>query len=253
MVNNFREPIFFIANRQPLFSFKRDAVRYGDNFSRLTQYTHMSEEDLHQLIRGCVKQDRKCQKMLYKAFYGFSMGICLRYAGDRDEAAEVMNQGFFKVFTHIESYDVNRPFKAWLGKIMMNVSIDFYRANLKMAYTEDLDKAENISDGDVVDKNLNYEDLLRMVQQLPQAYRTVFNLFAIDGYSHDEIAAMLHINVGTSKSNLHKARQKLKAMILKAGSPAGGSYNSGLDYNTSIVAINAINMNGVFLNKGIKE
>src|SRR5471030_1003294 len=186
----------------------------------------MGEEELHQLIVGCIRQDRKCQKMLYKAFYGFAMGICLRYAGNRDEAAEVMNQGFFKVFTHIESYDITRPFKAWLGKIMMNVSIDFYRANLKMAYTEDLEKAEHISDGDLVDKNLNYEDLLVMVQQLPQAYRTVFNLFAIEGYSHDEIGVMLNINPGTSKSNLHKARHKLKQMILNADvGGKGGNYN----------------------------
>ncbi|HEY8780530.1 MAG TPA: sigma-70 family RNA polymerase sigma factor [Mucilaginibacter sp.] len=215
----------------------------------------MGEEDLHQLIRGCIKQDRKCQKMLYKAFYGFSMGICLRYAGNRDDAAEVLNQGFFKVFTHIESYDITRPFKAWLGKIMMNVSIDFYRANLKMAYTEDLDKAEHISDGELVDQNLHYNDLLAMVQRLPKAYRTVFNLFAVDGYSHEEIASMLNINVGTSKSNLHKARQKLKLMILKSNSSGNSSnYNRGTDYNTSsIVAINAINMNGVFLNKGIRE
>jgi RNA polymerase sigma-70 factor (ECF subfamily) len=214
----------------------------------------MGEEELHQLIRGCIKQDRKCQKMLYKAFYGFAMGICLRYAGNRDEAAEVMNQGFFKVFTHIESFDMSRPFKAWLGKIMMNVSIDFYRANLKMAYTEDLDSAEHISDGELADKNLNYNDLLMMVQQLPQAYRTVFNLFAIEGYSHDEIGAMLNINAGTSKSNLHKARQKLKQMILKADSSANNNnnYNNGMDY-THIVAINAINMQGVFINKGIRE
>jgi RNA polymerase sigma factor (sigma-70 family) len=214
----------------------------------------MGEEELHQLIRGCIKQDRKCQKMLYKAFYGFSMSICLRYAGNRDEAAEVMNQGFFKVFTHIESYDMTRPFKAWLGKIMMNVSIDFYRANLKMAYTEDLESAEHISDGDMVDKNLNYNDLLTMVQKLPQAYRTVFNLFAIEGYSHEEIGSMLNINVGTSKSNLHKARQKLKLMILKADSGTNNNnYNNGTNYNTSIVAINATNMNGVFLNKGFRE
>ncbi len=213
----------------------------------------MGEEELHQLIAGCIKQDRKCQKMLYKAFYGFSMGICLRYAGNRDEAAEVMNQGFFKVFTHIQSFDTSRPFKAWLGKIMMNVSIDYYRANLKMAYTEDLEQAEHVSDGDIADKNLNYNDLLAMVQKLPQAYRTVFNLFAIEGYSHEEIATMLNINAGTSKSNLHKARQKLKNMILKADSSAGGAnYSNGMDCSP-IVAIKAINMNGVFLNKGIRE
>src|ERR1700744_2196945 len=202
----------------------------------------MGDEDLHQLIRGCIKQDRKCQKMLYKTFYGFAMGICLRYATDRDEAAEVMNQGFFKVFTHIESYDMARPFKAWLGKIMMNASIDFYRANLKMAYAEDLDSAEHLSDGDTVDKNLNYEDLLKMVQRLPQAYRTVFNLFAMEGYSHEEIGAMLNINPGTSKSNLHKARQKLKQMILNADASAKRPrYNDGMGYSP-IVAINTVDV-----------
>jgi len=213
----------------------------------------MGEEELHQLISGCIKQDRKCQKMLYKAFYGFAMGICLRYANDRDEAAGVMNQGFFKVFTHIESYDKVRPFKAWLGKIMMNASIDAYRANLKMAYAEDLDSAKHLTDGDMVDKNLNYEDLLKMVQKLPQAYRTVFNLFAIEGYSHEEIGEMLNINPGTSKSNLHKARQKLKQMILNADASANRTrYNDGMNY-APIVAIRTIDMNGVFLNKGIRE
>src|ERR1700749_4028951 len=212
----------------------------------------MGEEELHQLIEGCIKQDRKCQKMLYKAFYGFSMGICLRYASDRDEACEVMNQGFFKVFTHIQSFDTSRPFKAWLGKIMMNVSIDYYRANLKMAYTEDLDQAEHVSDGDIADKNLNYNDLLAMVQKLPQAYRTVFNLFAIEGYTHEEIAEMLNINTGTSKSNLHKARQKLKVMIKEADDMADKQrYNSGgTDFN-SIVAISGTDMNGFFYNKNM--
>ena len=183
----------------------------------------MGEEELHQLIRGCIKQDRKCQKMLYKAFYGFSMGICLRYAGNRDEAAEVMNQGFFKVFTRIETYDMKWPFKAWLGKIMRNISIDFYRARLKIAYTEDLDKAVHISDEEIVDKNLDYNDLLTMIQRLPHAYRTVFNLFVIEGYPHDEIASMLNISPGTSKSNLHKARQKLKLMIINADSSANSA------------------------------
>jgi len=211
----------------------------------------MSEEELQQLIKGCIKEDRKCQKLLYKGFYGFSMAICLRYTGDRDEAAEVLNQGFFKVFKNIDRYDPDRPFKAWLGKIMMNVSIDHYRANLKMAYTEDLDSAEGVSDGDYSDKNLNYNDLLAMVQKLPQAYRTVFNLFAIDGYSHDEIAEMLNINAGTSKSNLFKARQKLKQMILDADIKAR-SYNGNIDYS-STVAINGSGLKPMFYTNGIRE
>lgn len=210
----------------------------------------MVEEDLHHLIGGCIKQDRKAQKMLYKAFYGFSMGICLRYTGNRDEAAEVMNQGFFKVFTRIDSYDREKPFKAWLGKIMVNTSIDFYRANLKMAYTDDLEKAEHVSDGILADRNLRYDDLLAMVQKLPNAYRTVFNLFAIEGYSHEEIADMLHINTGTSKSNLHKARQKLKQMIYDADEQSNRTnYNSGMDYN-HIVAFNGMDIKTIFFNKG---
>jgi RNA polymerase sigma-70 factor (ECF subfamily) len=212
----------------------------------------MGEEELHPLIKGCIKQDRKCQKMLYKAFYGFAMGICLRYANDRDEASGVMNQGFFKVFKNIGSFDTSRPFKAWLGRIMMNASIDHYRSNLKMAYTDDLDKAEHLSDGELPDRNLNYNDLLAMVQQLPPAYRTVFNLFAVEGYSHEEIAEMLNINTGTSKSNLHKARLKLKKMILEADVPEkSANYNTSTDF-IPIVALNGINFQGVFLNRGIR-
>lgn len=211
----------------------------------------MGEEELHQLIGGCIRKDRGSQKMLYKAFYGFSMGICLRYANNREEAAEVMNQGFFKVFTRIDTYDTTRPFKAWLGKIMTNVSIDYYRANLKMAYAEDLDKAENLTDGELPDRKLNYEDLLAMIQKLPNAYRTVFNLYAIEGYTHEEIGEMLDISSGTSKSNLHKARQKLKQMILEADGVAKNSnYNRGMDYSSS-VAINKVDIHNLFIGKNI--
>ena len=213
----------------------------------------MGEEDLRLLIGGCKRQDRLSQKALYKAFYGFAMGICLRYANNRYDASEVLNRGFYKVFSNLDRYDPSKPFKAWLGMIMRNVSIDFYRSNLKIAFTDDLDEAEHISDGNLADKNLGYDDLIRMVQQLPNAYRTVFNLFAIEGHSHEEIAEILNINVGTSKSNLHKARQKLKLMIFKSDQPASNvNYNNGLNYNP-ITAIQAIKMNGIFLNKGFGE
>ncbi|WP_295674082.1 sigma-70 family RNA polymerase sigma factor [uncultured Mucilaginibacter sp.] len=213
----------------------------------------MGEKELQELIKCCIKQDSKCQKELYKAFYGFAMGICLRYAGNKDEAAEVMNQGFFKVFSKVGKYNDALPFKAWLGRIMINTSIDFYRSKLKLALNEDLGQAGEISDGELPDRNLNYEDLLKMVQALPHAYRTVFNLFAIEGYSHEEIATMLNINTGTSKSNLHKARQKLKEMILKSDAHANNSnYNNDIDY-TPIIAIKTDDALRVFLNKGFKK
>lgn len=173
----------------------------------------MSEQELQNIIQGCVNNDRASQKMLYKTLYGFAMGICLRYAANRYEAAEILNTGFFKALTNIKKYDESRPFKAWLGRIITNTAIDYYRTNLKVAYTEDIETAGDIGVDEAVSTKLNYEDLLALVQNLPQAYRTVFNLYAIDGYSHDEIAAMLGINAGTSKSNLHKARQKLQQMI----------------------------------------
>jgi len=176
----------------------------------------MGEEELPQILAGCLRRDRKDQKTLYKTFYGFAMGICLRYAGNRYEAAEILNQGFLKVFTNLEKYNPERPFKAWLGRIMINTSINHYRSNLKMAQMDDLEKAEGLSHSEMPDSMLKYDDLLAMVQRLPQAYRTVFNLYAIEGYTHEEIGKLLGISDGTSKSNLFKARDKLKDMITKS-------------------------------------
>jgi RNA polymerase sigma factor (sigma-70 family) len=195
----------------------------------------MGEEELYQLVKGCLKDDRLSQKLLYKAYYGFAMGICLRYAANRYEASEIMNQGFYKVFKNLTKYDITKPFKAWLGRIMVNTSIDYYRSNLKIAYTEELDKAEHINDTDFADRNLNYNELLDMISQLPRAYRTIFNLFAIEGYTHEEIGGMLNISIGTSKSNLHKAREKLKIMITESNKTPG---QTNKQVNDNIVPIN---------------
>jgi RNA polymerase sigma factor (sigma-70 family) len=176
----------------------------------------MGEAELQKLIAGCLQQNRQDQKMLYKAFYGFCMSICLRYAGNRYEASEIMNLGYLKVFTRLQHYDSHKPFAAWVGRIMMNTAIDYYRSNLKYALTDDLDMAQEVADNDLPDRKLHYEDLLAMIQKLPNAYRTVFNLFAVEGYSHEEIAELLNISTGTSKSNLFKAREKLKNMILES-------------------------------------
>lgn len=206
----------------------------------------MAEKDLKELIEGCIRQNRQCQKELYKKFYSYSMAICLRYANDRDEAAGIMNQGFFKVFKYLNKYDGNRPFKIWLGKIMTNTAIDNYRAAARTVAIDDLEKAEHVRDVDLADKRLNYNDLLSMIQRLPRAYRLVFNLFAIEGYTHEEIADMLQVSVGASKSNLHKARQKLKLMIHEADRRDTGRYGAGADY-TPVVAITGIHMNTNFI------
>ncbi len=173
----------------------------------------MTEKELQQLIDGCLKNDRQSQKILYQRLYGYAMKICLRYAKNSHEAAEILNEGFFKAFTNIAKYNNQYPFRSWLGKIIYNVSIDYYRANLKWTQMETLEKSDYPIHEASAEHKLAYEDLLAFVQRLPPAYRIVFNLYAIDGYSHEEIARMTGISEGTSRSNLHKARQKLQQML----------------------------------------
>lgn len=147
------------------------------------------------------------------------MAICRRYIVNDDVAADVLNDGFMKVFTHIDKYDPSKPFKSWIAKIITNTAIDHYRVNLKFSDYEDVSEYEGVGYDAVVYDQLAYKDLLLLVQNLSPAYRTVFNLYAIDGYSHEEIAEILKISIGTSKSNLFKARQKLqeKLFALNAG------------------------------------
>ncbi|WP_163715107.1 RNA polymerase sigma factor [Mangrovibacterium lignilyticum] len=173
----------------------------------------MVEKELQHLIQGCKKQDRQSQKLLYQVLHGFAMGVCLRYAHNEHEASEVLNDGFFKAFTNIERYDDKLPFKPWLRKIMYHAAIDYYRAGLKWANREDLEKLNPVMYEASVEQKLSYDDLLNMVQRLPPTYRMVFNLYAIDGYSHEEIGGMLGIGTGTSRSNLYKARLKLQQML----------------------------------------
>jgi len=166
-----------------------------------------------EILEGCKSKSRRSQKELYKHFFGFSMKICLRYAESKDEAIEVVNDGFLKVFTNIQRFDGNRPFQSWLSTIMINTSIDHYRARLKRIKMEELNNNHDSEDTESILSKLNYNDLIQLVQKLSISYRTVFNLFVIDGYNHEEISQMLSISVGTSKSNLFKARQQLREMI----------------------------------------
>lgn len=165
------------------------------------------------LIKGCLEQNRSSQKGLYRQYFGYSMSICLRYAPNREEAVEIVNDGFMKVFTRIGTYDPMRSFKSWLGRIMVNTAIDHYRSAHKHYHHDGLDSASEAEfPVNIIDK-LSYDELIELVQQLPPSYRAVFNLHAIDGYKHEEIADMLSISVGTSKSNLYKAREALKVKI----------------------------------------
>lgn len=169
-----------------------------------------------ELLLASVKGDRKSQEKLYRSYYSYAMAICIRYTKNKDEAMEICNDGFLKVFLKGEQFDTKYPFKAWLKRIMVNTAIDFNRKNQKHANHDDIETAYNVSSNyeSATDK-LAYEQLIDLVQKLNPAYRDVFNLFAIDGYSHEEISEMLNIPVGTSKSKLSRAREHLRQMILE--------------------------------------
>jgi RNA polymerase sigma factor (sigma-70 family) len=173
----------------------------------------VNELIIQELIAGCKKKDRKCQKGLYQIFYSYAMRMCIRYANDKEEAIELVNDGFMRVFININRYEDTRPFKSWLSTIMINTSIDHYRKQIKRIEMEELNARYDIEDRESILSHIHYEDLINLVQKLSVAYRTVFNLFAIDGYTHEEISSMLCISVGTSKSNLFKAREQLKKML----------------------------------------
>lgn len=168
---------------------------------------------MQEIIKGCIRKDRSSQYLLYKELYGYCMGICKRYAVNDADAAEVMNNAFLKVFNHIEKYDASKPFKPWLAKIMANTAIDHYRTKLKFSDHDDISEHTHIGQGAAIYDQLAYDDLLNLIQTLSPAYRIVFNMYAIDGYSHEEIAEILKISIGTSKSNLFRARQKLQEML----------------------------------------
>ncbi len=171
---------------------------------------------LADLLAGCRAGNRRSQELLYRQFYGYAMGICLRYTHTRDEAVEVLNDGFLKVFTKLDQYDTNQPFKGWLRRILINSAVDQYRQAVKHYYHDDVDGAVQVATTSPdAYSQLAHDELLGLVQQLSPAYRLAFNLYVIDGYSHDEIAAQLGISTGTSKSNLARARENLRGMLVK--------------------------------------
>ncbi len=172
------------------------------------------EQNIQLLIKACKQGNRSGQKKLYQLFFGYGMSVALRYSGNRPDAEEIMNESFYKVFSKIESFDEDKEFKKWFRRILINTAIDYQRKykKLKIYATDDpIESGISINDGY---DNLAYEDLLKKIQLLPPGYRTVFNMYAIDGLKHHEIAEQLGVSVGTSKSNYSKAKKLLQSYIL---------------------------------------
>jgi len=173
-----------------------------------------------ELIQGCAKKCRADQQKLYEHFYVFALKVCIRYAYSEDEALEIMNDGFMKVFTKIQKFTPELSFYGWVRRIMINTALDHFRKNKKHLSNQNLDALieSNIEPGtpENVISRLSFEDIIGFVQQLSPVYRTVFNLYVIDGFTHEEIAEHLNISVGTSKSNLAKARANLRRLLQHA-------------------------------------
>ena len=166
-----------------------------------------------EIISKCKAGSLKYQELLYKQFYGYAMGVSLRYSLNRDDALEVVNDGFIKIFKSIENYNSDRPFKAWLRTIMVNTAIDRRRKDLKFQVNTDLENAAPLSSNDNVIANLNAQDILKLMRVLPPIQTTIFNLYEIDGYNHDEIAEMLAIPASSSRVYLSRAKEKLRNLL----------------------------------------
>lgn len=171
-----------------------------------------------ELIRQCKTGDLKPLEMLYKHFYGYAMGIGLRYCANRDDALEVVNDGFIKLFNSIGQYDADKPFKAWLRRIIVNTAIDKTRKGKKHMWAQDLQTAEHLIKDATIIEQLNTRDILNLLNKLPELHRMVFNLYEIDGYSHDEIAKMLAIPASSARVYLTRAKEKMRELITQAES-----------------------------------
>ncbi len=172
-----------------------------------------SSTDEAALIAGCLAEERWAQKELYEKHYGKMMGVCLRYSNNTEDAKDIINEGFIKVFRYLHRYKVGTSLEGWIRRIMINTSIDFYRKAIRHR-TEDIEYAEHTTvSGEDPISSYSAKEILSLIQKLPPSYRAVFNLYAIEGYSHREVAVKLGISESTSRSNLVKARSKLKVLL----------------------------------------
>jgi len=178
-----------------------------------------SANELPKLIEGCKRNDRKCQRLVYERLYSPMMAICMRYCNDKQEASDILQDGFIKVFERIKQYKDDGPFEGWVRRIIVNTAIDAIRKSKKEILTDDTSiyQETHVGEEDVqaMYKGLKVNDVVDAMQKLSPMYRAVFNMYVMDGLTHQEIADDLGISVGTSKSNLSKARARIKDILMR--------------------------------------
>ena len=198
-------------------SFSKNPRQYSSNAG---QTILLSAEELTLHIKGCVLNDRLSQKTIYKAFYNYAKSICDRYAKRNDDALEIVNDAFLKIFREVHRYkpayaDVVNSFTGWLKRIVIHTAIDHFRRNHKHDIVKDLpDDVIHISAGDkTILSRISYHEIIKAIQELTPGYRTILNLYIVEGLSHQEISKLVGITIGASKSNLSKARGQLKKIL----------------------------------------
>ncbi len=167
-------------------------------------------DNLSQMWEGCLQNDRKQQELLYKALAPKMMAVCMRYANDRDEAQDILQEGFIKMFNNVHKYRGDGNLEGWIRRIMVHTAISRYRKLKPMVLVEDMAESHVHSSTSQNANNLELKDLLKLIQQLPSVYRSVFNLYAVEGYSHQEIGNTLGISELLSRTTLYRARNILK-------------------------------------------
>ena len=172
--------------------------------------------DEKQLLTACLQGDKKAQKKLYETYAPKMYGVCLRYAKDEDRAQAYLQEGFVRVFTHLGKFRQEGSFEGWVRRIMVNTALEKLRKTDIFKHSLELETtAHNTPDAVQLTDQLDVVDLLHLIQSLPAGFRTVFNLYAIEGYTHQEIGEMMHISEGTSKSQYSRARQWLQTRLNK--------------------------------------
>jgi RNA polymerase sigma-70 factor (ECF subfamily) len=166
-----------------------------------------------ELIQECKKGSLKYQEMLYKRFFSYAMGVGMRYLSDRDDTLEVVNDSFIKVFKSIKDFKNEQNLKPWLSRIVVNTALDRRRKDLKHQNLSPLENASDLSYPAQALENLNARDICQILDKLPNIQRMVFNMYEIDGYSHEEIGNILQIPASSSRVNLSRAKEKLKLAL----------------------------------------
>jgi len=168
-------------------------------------------------VEACIRKERWAQQKLYEMFYPTVMPLCIRYSNNKEDALDIMHEGFIKIFKNIAKYKIGTSLSSWIKRIMINTAIDHYR-KMSRRRTEDLDTAYSVStNAPSVVSQMTVKEILSGLNQLTPAYRNVFNLYVIEGYSHREIANTMGITESTSRSNLVKARKKLQVILMAKG------------------------------------